>query len=511
MSNQVGVIAKNASVIASATGLSRILGLLRDVSIAFALGAGPWADTFFVAFRIPNLLRRLTAEGSLNMAFVPIFTQVKDHQGPERAFMLARSVLFWLLGVLAVITCVVFLGASQLTSLIAPGFTNSPEIFEHTVLLVRICFPYIVFISGVALCMGILNSLDHFFAPAVAPCILNIVLIGAALLGVLTGSSVTVIMSVGVLCAGLAQWGFQQPFLWEKGFYWQGNWELLPPELKRLGKIMLPAVGGAAVYQFNILIITILASYLEQGSISYLYYADRLVQLPLGMFGIALGTAALPSFSSLISGNQLEKFKDTLKSAIYLNLFISLPATAGLMGLGGPVVELLFKRGAFETSSVTATYLALLGYSPGLPALCCIRALIPGFYAFEDARSPVLIASVCLLVNLGTAVTLMQGLSYAGLALAVSVAGWVNVILLGIGMRRKMGSWFEWSPRLMILILLSLVIGLGCWYTSGWGEVSTALIPFWAVLYVLGCKLFRVREADMLLKIFYRALDKLRV
>ena len=506
MNSGVKSIAKNASVIAFATSLSRVLGFLRDVTIAFALGAGPLADAFFVAFRIPNLLRRLTAEGSLNMAFVPVFTQVRKHQGEERAFELARSVFLWLLGILLIITCLALWGANFLTGIIAPGFQDDPDLFAHTVLLVRICFPYIILISGVALCMGILNSLGHFFAPAIAPCLLNIILIFSALLGVWLGTSVGVFMAVGVLLAGFAQWWLQQPFLWKRGFYWSGKWSFRMPELKRLGRMFLPAVGGAAVYQLNIVVVTILASYLASGSVSYLYYADRLVQLPLGVFGIALGTAALPSLSSLISANQHDKFRATLNDAIYLNLFISLPATAGLIGLGEPIVQVLFGRGAFDMGSVSATYLALVGYSLGLPALCCIRALIPGFYAFEDARTPVLIAAVCLLVNICTALLLMGDLQHMGLALAVSVAGWVNFLLLGIGMRRKMGSWFSWENKIPVLAFLSLLLGLGCWYTASWGGISVALVPVWAIAYLFAARLLKVREADMILDVVNRGL-----
>ena len=508
MNNSVRSIAKNASVIAFATSLSRVLGFFRDVTIAFALGAGPLADAFFVAFRIPNLLRRLTAEGSLNMAFVPVFTQVRQHQGLDRAFLFARSVFLWLFAVLLVVTCIAILGAESLTTLIAPGFRDSPELFAHTVMLVRICFPYIILISGVALCMGILNSMGHFFAPAIAPCLLNIILIVSALLGLWMDLSISIAMSVGVLLAGIAQFALQQPFLWQKGFHWHGKWDFKLPELKRLGRIFLPAVGGAAVYQLNILVVTVLASFLASGSVSYLYYADRLVQLPLGVFGIALGTAALPSLSSLVSSKEHAKFRETLKESIYLNLFISLPAAAGLIGLGGPIVELLFGRGAFGMSSVSATYHALIGYSLGLPALCCIRSLIPGFYAFEDARTPVLIACVCLLVNISTAVLLMQEFAHVGLAVAVSVAAWTNFLLLGIGMGRKIGTWFGWDKSLPVLVCLSLLIGWGCWYTSVWGEIAVALIPVWAVLYIGGSKLFRVREAEMVIGILGKVVDK---
>ncbi|MCF8039189.1 MAG: murein biosynthesis integral membrane protein MurJ [Desulfohalobiaceae bacterium] len=491
-------IARNASVVAGATLLSRVLGFLRDVIIAFALGAGPLGDAFFVAFRIPNLLRRLFAEGSLTMAFVPVFTRTRLEQGLSPAFTLARSTRLWLLLVLGLITLIVLPAAGPLTYLIAPGLSRHAPTFELTVSLVRICFPYIIFISLVALCMGILNSLDHFLAPALAPCILNLVLISSALYAVGTGSSVPFALAVGVLIAGFGQYLLQLPFLKKQGFSWKGPAPVNNQNLKKVAWLMLPSVVGAAVYQLNIVLNTILASFLAQGSISFLYYADRLVQFPLGIFGVAISTAALPGLAGLAASGKKREFLSTLDQTISLTLFISLPATAGLIGLNDPLVQTLFSRGAFGLQAAQGTSLALIGYSLGLPAFCSIRSMVSAFYAQEDIRTPVKIAIVCLLLNLCLGLLLMQPLAHTGLALAVSLSSWANVVLLGLCLRRKSGAWFSWDKNILIMTLSSLVIGGGSFLTADWGWAALLLIPAWAGLYYLIASCFQLPETRMI-------------
>ena len=233
------------------------------------------------------------------MAFVPVFSRVRREQGEQAAFEMARSTLTWLLIILGCLTLLAIVFAKPLVLVIAPGFDRNPELMSLTVDLVRVCFPYVIFICGVALCMGILNSMGHFLAPALAPCALNISLIGSALIGYFTGNSVALFMAWGVLIGGVLQWLLQQPYLKRIGLSWRGKRSLDDPGVKRMGKLMLPTVLGAAVYQINVALGTLLASFLPVGSVSYLYYADRLVQFPLGVFGIAVGTAALPSLAAL--------------------------------------------------------------------------------------------------------------------------------------------------------------------------------------------------------------------
>ncbi|MFP4672543.1 MAG: murein biosynthesis integral membrane protein MurJ [Desulfohalobiaceae bacterium] len=498
MQKKLSQIARGAAVISGATFISRVLGFVRDVVLAFALGAGPLADAFFVAFRIPNLLRRLFAEGSLTMAFVPVFTDTRQHQGLQEAFALARSTLAWLLLVLGGLSLLALAGAKPLTMLVAPGFIQDQELFQLTTDLVRICFPYIIFISGMALCMGVLNSLQHFLAPALAPALLNVVLILGALLGLAWGWSLPYVLAWGVLAAGLAQLLFQLPFMARQGFVWRGAWSWRHPGVRRIGLLMLPTVLGAAVYQINILVNTMLASLLVQGSISYLYYADRLVQFPLGVFGVALSTAALPSLSSLVSAGREQEFTQTLNMTLGLNLFISLPAAAGLIGLAEPLIQTLFARGEFGEPAVAATAWALVGYSLGLPAFCCVRSLVSAFYALQDTKTPVLVASLCLVLNICLGLLLMQFIAHTGLALAVALSSWANILLLGYFLGRKKGTWFLLEGKFWGMAGLSLALGLGTFGTSSWGWPSLVLIPVWAGAYLLLALALGMPEARLL-------------
>jgi len=497
-------IAQRASVVAGATFLSRILGFVRDVVIAFALGTSPLADAFFVAFRLPNLLRRLFAEGSLTMAFVPVFSRAREREGSEAAFAYARSAMVWLLIVVGLVVVAGILLARPVAWVIAPGFGDDPEIFDFTVRLIRICFPYILFISAVALCMGILNSLGHFFAPAAAPCVLNLVLISAALAGVAYDMSVPVLLAWAVLLAGLGQFLLQQPFLYQRGFSWGGAWRLKDDHVFRMGRLMLPMLFGAAVYQLNNMVNTMLASFLAKGSISYLYYADRLVQFPLGVFGIAVGTAALPSFSDLAAKGRYSDFLGSLNTSLGLTLFICLPATAGLIGLSEPLVQTLFARGAFDVTSVEATAAALVGYSVGLPAFSCVRPLVSAYYALHDGRTPVAVASVCLVVNAGLGLWLMQHIAHVGLALALSLASWLNILLLGYKLSDHFYSWMDWGRGYGTMLLLSLAMGGGSYATASLGPLSLLAIPLWAGAYFALCWKLGLAEASMVLDMVRR-------
>ncbi|GAU07728.1 murein biosynthesis integral membrane protein MurJ [Desulfoplanes formicivorans] len=505
MSDHARQITRNASVVAGATLLSRVLGFARDLIVAFALGAGPLADAFFVAFRLPNLLRRLFAEGSLTMAFVPVFTRMRQTEGDRAAFVLARSIQVWLLIILGAIVLAAMVFAEPITLLVAPGFSRSPELLATTTTLVRICFPYILFISAVALCMGVLNAMDHFLAPALAPCMLNIVLIVAALTAVGMGLSVPHALSWGVLVAGVAQWTVQQPFLRQKGFSWWGQVGLLDTGVKRIGRLMGPSVLGSAVYQINILLGTVLASFLPLGSISYLYYADRLVQFPLGIFGVAIGTAALPSLSGLAGRKDWKGFGSGLSSALNLTLFISLPAAAGLGGLAEPIVELLFERGAFTGPDVVQTALALQAYALGLPAFSCVRSLVAAFYALEDTRTPVWIAMVCLCLNISLGLILMQFYDHVGLAAATSLSSWANVVLLVRYLGRKQElDRLRPSSALGKMLVLSGCVLAGTMLTAGHAVMAFALIPVWVAGFIGVAIWWSVPEVSLLLGVLRR-------
>lgn len=490
-------IARNASVVAAATLISRILGFIRDIIVAFALGTGLFADAFFVAFRIPNLLRRLFGEGSLTMAFIPVFSRVREEEGEAAAHEMARSAMIWLAVILGGITLLAEMSAGPITAAIAPGFIKNHELFAVTVDLVRICFPYVLFICGVALCMGILNASDQFLAPALAPSVLNVALIGSALSGFYAGWNVAYSMAYGVLIGGVFQFLLQQPALGRAGFRWRGPWSWCNKGVARMGLLMLPTVFGAAVYQLNILLGTLLASFLPTGSVSYLYYADRLVQFPLGVFGLAVSTAALPSLAALAAQKKMEEFGSALETALGLTLFIALPAAAGLLALAEPVIDLLFQRGAFTSEAVTATAHALIAYSVGLPFIALSRPLVAGFYALEDTKTPVWVAVLCLVANIGLGVWLMGPLKHVGLALAVSVSSLLNFIFLFSILWKKLDQCPLDAKGVLLTLLLSCGIGLGAWLTASWHPWWLACIPGWVVVYVLIASMLDMDEARL--------------
>lgn len=508
MSTHASTIAKRALVVASGTFMSRLLGFARDMVTAYALGAGWAADAFFVAFRIPNLLRNLFGEGSMTMAFVPVYTRTRQEQGEEAAFASARSALAWLVVVLGALTALAELAAGPITSLMAPGFADNPAAAELTTQLLRITFPFALSICAVALCMGILNSSGKFLAPALAPCVLNLTLIGAGLGAVFLALSVPHALAWAVLVAGVLQWLLQQPFLRGIGFSWRGPWRWSDPGVARTARLMVPTLFGAAVYQLNIVLGTVMASYLTVGSISYLYYADRVVQFPLGVFGVAVSTAALPSLSALAAAGDREEFKRTLNAGLKLSLFICLPATAGLLALAEPVTRLLFGRGAFGPEAVGATSLAMMAYALGLPAFAQVRPLVSAYFAQEDTRTPVLVATFCLLVYVGLGFALMGPLAHVGLALAASASSWANSLLLSGLLARRIGPWRDYLAGSLKAALLSLGLGLAAWLTVPLGAWAVALIPAWAALYILAARLVRAPEALLLTDALRRRLRR---
>ncbi|EGJ48926.1 murein biosynthesis integral membrane protein MurJ [Desulfocurvibacter africanus] len=477
-------IARNAATVGGATLLSRIAGFVRDMVVAFALGAGPISDAFFVAFRVPNLLRRLFGEGALTMAFIPIFARARQEQGQERAFEMARSAFVWQALILAVLTGLAVALARPLTLLIAPGFSDDPAQFELTVRLVRICFPYVLFISAVALAMGVLNSMGHFLSPALSPVLLNLVLITAALTGYYTGGQVAIWLAWGVFAAGVVQLLFQIPFLRSRGFRIIGPMRLRDAYVSRVGRLMLPTVFGAAVYQVNIILSTMLASFLPSGSVTYLYYADRLVEFPLGVFGFALSTAAMPSLSALMAKGETDEYRRTVDMTLALTLFISIPSAVGLVALSEPVIDLLFGRGAFTPADVSATSMALVAFCLGLPATSIARPLVSAFYAMEDTRTPVIIAALCVAVNIGVGFSLMRPLGHLGLALGVSSASWANALLLSWAFRRRMGRAPKVFRRMAAFGAVAGIMGAAAWWTAAWGKWSLSLIPLWALVYI---------------------------
>jgi putative peptidoglycan lipid II flippase len=442
-SSENSKIAKAAGVVGLATMLSRIFGFIRDMVVAAFFGAGLATDAFFVAFRIPNLLRRLLAEGSLTVSFVPVFTDYLKKSSKEEAFELADIAFTTLSILLVAVSLAGVLLSPIIVTVMAPGFTKVPDQYDLTVFLTRLMFPYIFFISLVALCMGILNSLRHFAAPALSPVVLNICMILAALTLRDFFQEPIVALAVGVMVGGILQLAMQWPFLMKMGVRLKPNFNFDHPGIRRIGLLMMPAAFGAAIYQINIFISTILASLLPSGSVSYLYYADRVVELPLGVFAIAVGTATLPSFSEQVAGGHFEELKKTISFSLRLILFITIPAMVALIVLRVPIISVLFQRGAFGVEATYLTAQALLFYAFGLWAFSVIRVVVSAFYSLQDTKSPMKAAIVALIVNVVFSVILMFPLKHGGLALATSIASAVNVVMLSVILKRRIGPFLD--------------------------------------------------------------------
>jgi putative peptidoglycan lipid II flippase len=500
-------VTKAAGVVGAATLLSRILGLVRDQVLAWFFGAGLTADAFLVAFRIPNLLRRLFAEGSLTIAFIPVFTEYLFKHGEEEAFDLARSAWWLLVMILAAVTALGILAAPIIVKLIAFGFV-APVKFELTVLLTRIMFPYIFFVSLVALAMGVLNALGHFAAPALAPVLLNVAMIASMFLISPHLEKPSVGLAIGVIIGGVLQLGVQIPVMFRKGFRLLGRSSLNHPALKRIALLMTPAVLGASVYQISSLLDTLLASLLPEGSVSYLYYADRLVQFPLGVFAIALATAVLPSLSKQAAVEDMEGLRGSFLYAINLVFFITIPATIGLIILREPIVQLLFERGAFNRNTTLMTAEALLYYAVGLWAVSGGRILASTFYALQDTGTPVKIAVLSLLAKFVLSVLLMGPMRHGGLALATSLASGVNLLLLILALKKRLGriggrdilrSAGKSATAAVLMGIIIVVATQRIWQPGTWGIWGLLASVFGAVsggavLYLGLAYLFRCPE-----------------
>ncbi|MFH1873836.1 MAG: murein biosynthesis integral membrane protein MurJ [Pseudomonadota bacterium] len=438
MSLEHSKISKRVGVIGFFTLISRILGLGRDMALAYAFGATMFADAFYVAFRIPNLLRRLVAEGSLTIAFVPIYTEYL-HKSRKNAYDVACVVFTFLSMVLVGIVLLGVLFAPWIVKLVALGFEDTPEKYQLTVILTRIMFPYIFLISLVALAMGILNSLKRFAAPAAAPILLNIAIIFGALFLKNYFVEPTTAVAIGVLIGGVLQLSLQIPFLIKEGMLPHFKFQPKHPALKKLLLMMIPSAYGAAVYQVNVLVITFLASFLAHGSVSYLWYADRISEFPLGIFAIAVATATLPTLSDHAVAKDVKAFRDTTNFALRLVFLIDIPAAIGLFILAEPIVRVLFQRGVFDVQATLATAGTLKMFALGIPFVSGVRNLVPAFFALRSPKTPVIIATVALVVNAVMALLLMQTMLYRGLALAMALASSINFALLIIFLRRKIG------------------------------------------------------------------------
>ncbi len=501
---------KALAAVSSLTLVSRILAFVRDILIARIFGAGMATDAFFVAFKIPNLLRRMFAEGAFSQAFVPIFGEYRNRKGQDETKLLVDRVTTLLAVVLFFITIIGIVAAPILVYINAPGFAREPEKFALTVQLLRITSPYIFFISLVAVAAAILNTNNKFWVPAFAPILLNVCFIVAALWLAQYCDPPILAMAWAVFVAGVVQLAFQIPFLKRIGMVpkWNMNWN--DAGVRRIIKQMGPAMFGVSIAQISLIINTIFASFLVSGSVSWLYYADRLMEFPAGLLGAALGTILLPSLSKHYADNSTAEYSKLLDWGLRLVFMLSLPAALALGLIAVPLLSTFFQYGAFDANDVLKTSYALVGYSVGLVGLIAVKVLAPGFYARQDIKTPVKIGIAILLATQLMNLLFVFGLelNHAGLALAIGLGACLNSAILFYFLRKRGIYQPEpgWGKFLLKLCMALLALGVALWFGMGdeqhWlnGRGWTRIIHlswlvllgvavYFAVLFALGFRL----------------------
>jgi putative peptidoglycan lipid II flippase len=510
-------VAKAAGLIGAATFSSRVLGFIRDMVLARLFGATPAADAFFVAYRIPNLLRELFAEGSMSAAFIPVFTEYHTTRTKRDAWEFASAMFTTLLAIVTGLTLLGIMAAPGIVWLLAPGFHDDPEKLALTTWLARLMFPYLLFISLAALAMGVLNSLRAFAAPALSPVLFNVFIIGCALFLSPALSEPIYGVAIGVVAGGAAQFAMQVPGLARRGMLFAFRVHPSHPGVKRVGGLIVPSLLGLSVTQVNITISTILASFFAGGP-TYLFYGMRLIQFPLGIFGVALATAILPTFAAQAARGAFDEMRATLAFGVRMILFIIVPAMLGLILLRLPIVHLFFEHGTFTSADTAATATAVFCYAVGLWAFAAVRIIVAVFYSLQDTKTPAWTAVAAVTANLALSLMLMGPLRHAGLALATALAGMVNAVVLVALLNRRLGG-VDWvsvmtsAGRVVVatvpVVLVCLwVSGLDVWTRPGeWTAKSVMLIVGVGLSvtgYVGSHALMRSEEVDVLLALVRR-------
>lgn len=462
------------------TLLSRLLGFARDLLLARLFGAGSGADAFFVAFKIPNFLRRLFAEGAFAQAFVPVFSEYQAKRSEDETRLLASHVAGNLVGVLFLITLLGVVAAPILIRVFAPGFDIEGERYRLAAEMLQITFPYILFISLTAFAGAILNSRSKFWVPAFTPVLLNLSLIGAAIWLAPELEKPITALAWGVFIAGVAQLLFQLPFLYKEKMLVMPRWNWKDSGVRKILALMGPAIFGVSVAQINLLFDTIIASFLVTGSVSWLYFSDRLLEFPLGMFGIALATVVLPTLSRIFSAeeseNKTDEFAATLSWAIKLVIVIGVPASVGLVVLSGPMLTTLFQYQEFSQHDVLMSRISLMVYGAGLVGFIMIKVLAPAFYSRQNTKTPVRIAVIAMITNMVFNVVFVYLLlhfkiagAHAGLAAATSLSAFLNAFMLWLALQKE-GVSLEGSTLLIVtlrVLLATTAMGIGLWYLQG--------------------------------------------
>jgi putative peptidoglycan lipid II flippase len=435
---------KSASLISAFTILSRILGYIRDSRIAFLLGAGTAADAYTMAYRIPNLFRRLVGEGAVSAAFIPVFTRYVAENKEEDGWKFVNTMLTVITILLTVLTIAGILLSPLIVRLFASGFGDTPGKLELTAALNRIMFPYIFLISLAALSMGILNSFHRFGAPAFAPVVLNLTMIAFSFLGGQFGD-VTRTLAVGVVTGGVLQLAIQIPALLKTGWKIGFKVDFHHPGVQQVVKLMVPVIFGVGIVQVNVLVGTQFASYLAEGSVTAIYIADRVMEFVLGVYAVSVSTVILPLLSRQAALRQMDELKTTLNFATRLILFITIPATVGLILLRHEIIEVLFQHGGFTAASTALTAWALPFFAIGLSAFSMVKVIVPAFYALQDTRTPVKVAFFAMFLNIGLNILFIGPLQNGGPALATSFAAFFNSAALLFIFYRRYGSFGVWG------------------------------------------------------------------
>ncbi|HGJ5858920.1 MAG TPA: murein biosynthesis integral membrane protein MurJ [Arsenophonus nasoniae] len=501
---------KSLAAISSMTMFSRILGFIRDAIIARFFGAGMATDAFFVAFRLPNLLRRIFAEGAFSQAFVPILAEYKNQQGDEatRTFIAYVSGLLTL--ILAIVTLAGILAAPWIIYITAPGFTDTPDKFDLTVRLLRITFPYILLISLVSLGGAILNTWNRFSVPAFAPTLLNISMIMSVLLLAPYCEPPIIALAWGVFAGGILQLLYQLPYLKKIGMLVLPRISLRNSGVWRVMKLMGPAIIGISVSQISLIINTIFASFLQSGSVSWMYYADRLMELPTGVLGVALGTILLPSLAKSFSTGDHQEYQRLMDWGLRLCFLLALPCAIALAILAQPLTVSLFQYGNFTGYDAVMTQRALIAYCVGLMGLIIVKVLAPGFYSRQDIKTPVKIAIITLILTQLMNLAFIGPLKHAGLALSIGLAACFNALMLYWQLRRQaifipLAGWGKFLVKLVAaLMVMVAVLLLVLNFMPAWEQgnmlmrimrlllvVFAGAISYFAALFVFG---FRLRD-----------------
>lgn len=420
----------STSVVSGATAFSRVLGLVREQVMAYFFGAGMATDAFLTAFRIPNLLRDMFAEGALSSAFVPVFKEKMVTESDEEAFSLAHLVITAVLLIVGMIVLLGIIAAPVIIYISAYGFTLTPEKFDLTVSLTRVMFVYLLLVSLSAVVMGMLNSFGRFGIPALSPALFNLGIIGTVVLFAHQMEQPVYALAIGVLVGGLGQLVIQLPLLFKIGYRFKFTLNLLDEGFKKVVKLLMPMIIGLSAGRINILLNTLIASFLIEGSISYLSYAYRLMHFPLGVFAVALGTVALPRVSGMIAKKQFDRLDQAFEQTFNLNLFVVVPSAVFLAMMGHELISLIFMWGKFNEPEVANTALALTHYAYGLIGFSAVRVVVPFFYGFGDSRIPMRASVLAVVVNILLYYPLVKVLSFAGLAAATSISALVNLVVL---------------------------------------------------------------------------------